>query len=506
MIGLLLSIPIAAAAASFAPVRAAMRRAILVIAAAAHTALTAQAWLARPVPAPGAWLGIDDASLLFLSVTSALFLAASISLVGYLAREAPRHADFEEEGFFTNSPEARFVGCLLLFLATMTLVAISRHFGLLWVAIEATTLASAPLIYFHRHHRSLEATWKYLLICSVGIALALLGNFFLAVAAKGAPGPHLTAGHLLEGAAALNPIWLKGAFLLLLVGYGTKMGLAPMHNWLPDAHSEAPSGVSALLSGALLNCAFLGILRAHSVVAAAGLGDFSRPLLILFGLLSMGVAALFMIEQTDYKRLLAYSSVEHMGVLALGAGIGGLAGGGAMLHAVNHSLAKAMLFLLAGNILAAYRTKNAGKVSGLTRGLPATGALWIAGFLAIAGSPPFGLFNSELMILKGALQSGRYAIAAGYLLALGIVFAAMSKTVLAMCYGRKDGADCPLDSTDSRRADKSAAIAPPPHAPEPAASILPPLALGAVSLTLGLYVPQALWQAIAGAARLLGVD
>ena len=159
-------------------------------------------------------------------------------------------------------------------------------------------------------------------------------------------------------AKLLDPLWLKAAFLLLLVGYGTKMGLAPLHTWLPDAHSEAPSIVSALLSGVLLNCAFLAILRGHSLLVKAGIGGFSQDLLVLFGLLSLGVAGLFIINQMDYKRLLAYSSIEHMGILALGVGIGGIAGFGSMLHAVNHSVIKAMSFLTAGNTLAHFRTKS----------------------------------------------------------------------------------------------------------------------------------------------------
>ena len=198
------------------------------------------------------------------------------------------------------------------------------------------------------------------------------------------------------GAATFNQPWLKAAFIFLLVGYGTKMGLAPLHTWLPDAHSEAPSVVSALLSGALLNCAFLAILRVHTGLRGGRAWARSRrELLRLFGLFSMAVAAVFILGQTDYKRMLAYSSVEHMGILALGVGLGGAGSFGALLHAVNHSLAKAMLFLLAGNILAAYRTKATAEVRGMARVLPVTGALWIAGFLAITGSPPFGPFVSR---------------------------------------------------------------------------------------------------------------
>ena len=272
-----------------------------------------------------------------------------------------------KKGFcLSNAPEAIFTACILFFLGTMTLVHISRHFGFIWVAMEATTLVSAPLIYFHRHHRSLEATWKYLLICSVGIAIALLGNFFLAIAASNSARTiPLLIDDLIANASQLNIPWVKAAFIFFLVGYGTKMGLAPMHTWLPDAHSEAPSVVSALLSGALLNCAFVGILRAFQVCAAAGQIVFAQDLLVLFGLVSMACAAIFIIGQADYKRMLAYSSVEHMGILALGVGLGGSAVFGAMLHAINHSLTKATLFLVAGNIVSIYKSKIASDVSGL---------------------------------------------------------------------------------------------------------------------------------------------
>jgi hydrogenase-4 component F len=315
-----------------------------------------------------------------------LFLACSLYAFWYLSAEAgKKKQDFEEGVFFTNEPSAIFCSCLLAFLATMTLVTLSQHFGLLWVAMEATTLASAPLIYFHRHHRSLEATWKYLLICSVGIALALLGNFFMVIAASvpEVKDKSMIFSNLIGQGQFMNIPWLKAAFLFFLVGYGTKMGLAPMHTWLPDAHSEAPSVVSALLSGALLNCAFLGILRSFQICSAAGLGQFCQELLVLFGLLSMGWAAVFILGQSDYKRMLAYSSVEHVGILALGVGIGAGATFGAMLHAVNHSLTKAMLFLTAGNILAIYKTKNTKNITGIMSVMSATGVLWIAGFLAI---------------------------------------------------------------------------------------------------------------------------
>jgi hydrogenase-4 component F len=427
----LILIPFVAGALAFLLRSKGLRRGVLITTAAIHLGLSVVTWVKFEGAVDDSWLAVDSLSLLFLTTTSLLFAAAAIYAVGYLRRETDR-ADAEPHG-----SEAVFTGCMLLFLGSMTLVTLSRHLGVLWVGVEATTLSSAPLIYFHRHQRSLEATWKYLLICSVGIALALLGNFFLAVSTFAGSGGqlHLTVDQLTQHAAVLDPIWLKAAFLLLLVGYGTKMGLAPMHTWLPDAHSEAPAVVSALLSGALLNCAFVGILRVLTVLSAAGLGDFGRAQLLLFGLLSMAVAALMLVTQTDFKRMLAYSSIEHMGVMALGIGLGAAAGVGGLFHACNHSLTKAALFLTAGNILAMYRTKKSEAVTGMFRRSPLTAVLWLGGGLAIVGSPPFGLFASELMILKGAVSGGHWWIAGGYLASLAVAMAAISYRMFPMVFG-----------------------------------------------------------------------
>ena len=292
-----------------------------------------------------------------------------------------------------------------------------------------------PLIYYHQSRRSLEAAWKYLILCSVGIAMALLGIFFILMAMESEP-RDLTLTVLLQHAGALNHKWLSTAFIFMLVGYGTKMGLAPLHSWLPDAHSEAPSPVSALLSGALLNCAFLGILRVQQVCTAAGMASFGGDLLVLFGLLSMGLAGVFILRQADYKRMLAYSSVEHMGILALGVGLGGIGLFGSFLHAVNHSVVKAMLFLTAGNLLARFHTKDTAKVRGACSVLPISGVLWIAGFLAITGSPPFGTFISEFTILRATIEQGRWIVAALYSLFLVVVFVGMSAIVLKMALGK----------------------------------------------------------------------
>lgn len=441
----------------------------------------------------GGLLAPDPLGALFLMLASLLFLAASVYAVYYLREEESLgvHTAFQDGRSFTNAPQRRLAACLCFFLASMTLVTTTPHLGALWVGIEATTLSSAPLIYFHRHQRSLEATWKYLIICSVGIALAMVGNILLSVAFYTPEGMEAMVegmnqvGWYVSHARAGEETWLKAAFIFLRVGYGTKMGLAPLHNWLPDAHSQAPSLVSALLSGALLNCAMLGILRGHQIMLAAGLGGFSSGLLSFFGLLSLITAAIFIVGQGHYKRMLAYSSVEHMGILALGVGVGGLAVSGAMLHAVCHSLTKCMLFLLSGNILARYHTFSSYDIRGMRWTMPVTGALWMAGFLAVAGSPPFGIFISEFIIFKGMLAAGSPFLAAAYLLALAVIFVGLSVAVLRMVQGSR-----PTDMPQNPR--------------EPLLSVLPPLALGMGVLTLGLWIPDWLWNFLRQGASLIG--
>ena len=465
---LLLLVPVVAAGLAFLRRKDSVR--ILLVAAAAHGALTAAAWIVRPA-------GLDELGRLFLSVISTLFLATAWYAPGYLRGSQPDARTMSESAFS---------GSALLFLASMTLVTISRHFGLVWVAIEATTLASAPLIYYHRDARSLEATWKYLILCSVGIALALLGTFCLNVAAyvPGQTADRLTVDTLVARAASLNPVWLKAAALLLLVGYGTKMGLAPMHTWLPDAHSEAPSLVSALLSGALLNCAFLGILRLQQVVVAAGLSSVTAPWFLALGFASVALAGIFILRQADFKRLLAYSSVEHMGLLAIGVGLGGAGIYAGLFHVVNHALVKAALFLLAGNLLTAYRSKQVRDVRGALRIAPRTARLWMLGLFAISGVPPFGVFLSKFLLLRAAVQAGHLRLAVLLAGLLALIFAAMSARALPMVFGMPPDGMAPA-------AERRSATG-------------PSLLLLGGALILGLWMPAPLGALLAGAARTLG--
>lgn len=510
MIWILLALPAICGVLVFLPLIGRLTRTILVGAAAAHLSLVLLIWIARmvdvtpllattglptgalsiPMEAAGGWLGIDHLSLLVLTISSLLFMGASLYSLGYLGPERKQRIKaLTDELHVNNQPDAMFAACLLMFLSATTVVATARHLGILWVAVEATTLATTPLIYFHRNRHSLEAAWKYLLLCSVGIAMALLGNFFLAVAtAQGSGGElELLLPELQRHAGSMSPNWLRAAFLLMLVGYGTKMGLAPMHAWLPDAHSEAPSPVSALLSGALLNCAFLAILRMLGVLDAAEMGDFGRKMLVGFGLLSMLWAAAMLIFQTDFKRMLAYSSVEHMGILALGAGIGGIAATGSMFHALNHSLTKAALFLVAGNILARYKTKNIPDVRGLLSTMRGDAVLWIAGILAITGAPPFGLFTSELMILRGIVSDGHWIIAVAFLLALAIAFASMLWTLTRMTWGKVPEGIQLQDS--SIRSMFSASV--------------PAVFLAGV-LALGIWTADPVWRVVQATAAVIG--
>ncbi len=459
----LIFLPLALAAVAVSMPSNRLRPWLLPLTATAHLTLVLVA-LAHPAapPGPGALLALDPPGRIVLLLVGVLFLACSLYSVGYLRQRRERD-------------NRLFCGCLLAFLGVMSFVAWAHHLGLLWVGIEATTLAMAPLIYFNHTQRSIEATWKFLLVGSVGIALALLGTFFLAYAALHAGlAPALTVEGLVGQAPLMSKPWLHAAFILLLVGYGTKMGLAPMHTWKPDAYGEAPGVVGAMLAGGVTSCAFLALLRIHRVCLAAGEGPYASRLLLFMGLFSMAVAGVFMVGQRDYKRMLAYSSVEHMGILVLGLGLGAPALFGTMLHLFANGLTKGVLFLTAGNIHRAYGSKSTDQVGGAMRRLPLSGTLFLVGFLAITGSPPFCPFVSEFAILNGAFAAGRPVVAGLFLVLLLLVFVGMGATVLKVVQGRVSAAGREMPYRDD------------------AFTVLPPLILMAMVLLLGLYIPPPL--------------
>ena len=442
---------------------------------ATHLALVAFALREPTVTGVGGYLALDHLGRLILGFISVLYFLSSIYAPGYLALRTER-----ENRVFTAG--------IMAVLGVMSLVTLSQHLGLIWVAMEANTLATAPLIYFNKNARSIEATWKYLLIGSVGIALALLGTFFLAygAVATGADSS-LFFSDLVKAAPHISKPWLHAAFVLLFVGYGTKMGLAPMHTWKPDAYGEAPGLVGVLLAGGLTSCAFLAMLRFVQICTAAGEGAFAREIMVAFGLFSMAVAAVFMARQRDYKRMLAYSSVEHMGILVLGVGLGGAGVFGAMLHLVNNGLTKGVLFLSAGNIHRAFQSKLSDNVSGAIRRVPVSGALFLAGFFAITGSPPFGPFVSELTILRAAMNGQQYLVGALFLVALVVVFFGMGATVLAVVQGEP-----PKSAPETSFKDRLVTVA-------------SPLAFMALVLLLGLYIPPSLSTLLHNAAAFVSI-
>jgi hydrogenase-4 component F len=311
-----------------------------------------------------------------------------------------------------------------------------------------------------------------------------MGSLFLAYSELHA---NLEASLLIETLARTAPLlskpWLHAAFVVATIGYGTKMGLAPMHTWKPDAYGEAPGVVGALLAGGMTSCAFIAVLRFFHVCVMAGDAGFAKSMLVTLGVLSMAVAAVFMARQRDYKRLLAYSSVEHMGILVLGIGIGGNATFGSLLHLLNNGFTKGVLFLSAANIHRAYASKSVEQTTGALRLVPLSGTLFLLGFIAITGSPPFGPFISEFTILDAALGQGRWVLVGLFLLCLFLIFTGMSSTVLSVVQGT-----------------------PPPRlvvpiAPETFLTIAPTVVFLLLSLTLGLYLPAPLEALVREAAR-----
>ncbi len=333
----------------------------------------------------GAWVILCTATVYFL---------ASIYAIGYmrLLREEKRLYVFYS--LFAGFGLTTLIGPLM------------NSIGIYWIAIELTTLVSTFLVAFEHVAESMEAAWKYIMVVSAGISLALLGTILFYWGGSFVLGPSykMTWSVLAMAAPQINPILLLLAFLLVLVGYGTKVGLAPMHTWLPDAHSEAPAPVSAMLSGALLNTAMVGIVRFLAITRRTDIGELPQLVLVLFGTVSLLIGALFIVRQQGIKRLMAYSSVEHMGVVALGFGFGGPLGiAGALYHMLNHSLNKSLMFFGAGNVMRAYGTKDIDRIQGVGRYFSTQGGLWLAGAIAITGAPPFGLFLSEFTIMRAGL-------------------------------------------------------------------------------------------------------
>ena len=326
-----------------------------------------------------------------------------------------------------------------LFTFTMLLAVTANNVGVMWIAIEATTITSAMLIPLHLSKASVEASWKYILIGSVGIALAFAGTvlgYFDFVNLAGRREEALNWTVLAAAAPRLHGPVIQLAFVFILVGYGTKAGLVPMHTWLPDAHAEAPAPLSAMMSGVLLAVALYAVVRWAVVVNAAVGPGFTDRLFLALGILSILVGAFSLVIQRNYKRMLAYSSIEHTGLVCVGLALGPLGTFAAMLHLVNHTLAKSMVFFLAGRVLHRYGTTEIRRVSGLLSVMPWTGGLFAAGVLAVIGLPPFGLFISEFALLRAGFAAGRPWLMGLVLVLLTVAFVSMIGHLNRMLYGR----------------------------------------------------------------------
>lgn len=405
----------------------------------------------------------DALSGLFLLIISIINIASLIFSIDYI------HSDLKENIISKRQSNLYYVFFNGLAFA-MFLVVLVNNLGFLWVAIELTTLISALLVGFYNKKTSVEAAWKYIIVCSVGISIALFGTilFYYAASLQGLNSFNLS--DIVTIAANLDPKILKVAFLFILIGYGTKAGIVPMHTWLPDAHSQAPAPISALLSGVLLKTAIYAILRFMIIVNACVGSQFSSNLFLLFGTLSLGLAAVFIIVQKDIKRLLAYSSIEHIGIILVGLGFGGIGLYGALLHMFNHAVTKSFMFFGAGNIVKKYKASNMNIIRGVINVIPFTGALFILGAFALGGIPPFSIFLSEFTIVLAGFKNSNYLVVILFLLFIAIIFGAIIHHSSKIVFGKQ-----PEGITKSH---------------EPPTSIISMIFLFIFIISLGVFIPN----------------
>ncbi|HEX3046063.1 MAG TPA: proton-conducting transporter membrane subunit [Bacillota bacterium] len=375
---------------------------------------------------------LDALSVLMLDLILGVYFLVAVYLIGYLNEEYRQQV-------ITLRRMKMFYSLTCCFIFSVILALTTQNLGIMWIAIEATTLSSALLVGLYNNREAVEAAWKYVIICSVGIALALLGIVFLYISAVNVFAEshfNLNWAFLTENATSLHGSILKIAFIFILVGYGTKAGLAPMHTWLPDAYTLSPSPISALLSGVLSSSAIYAVIRVLTIVNKnLGSNIYTGNLLIAVGIISVAAAAIFMLTQRDYKRLLAYSSIEHLGIITLGLGIfTPTAIFGSLFHILNHALTKSLLFLGAGSVHLKYKSREIGKVTGLLKALPITGIVFLLGLFAIAGTPPFSIFASEISIIISSFTANYWLAGAALVVFVAIVFTGIAFTALKMFY------------------------------------------------------------------------
>ncbi|HXQ50522.1 MAG TPA: proton-conducting transporter membrane subunit [Stellaceae bacterium] len=456
--------------------------ATIVIVSAAEVAFAVNVWTEVLggkgfVAAADEWFYIDAFSAFHIIVLVLVFVLSSAFAGVYFANETGDHP-------FTVPIARRFGALWLGALTAMMLVLVSNNLGIMWVGMEATTLLTAFLISLHPSRLSLEAMWKYLIICSIGIAFAFMGTL-LAAAAVQSGGTVEAEGlfwtQLASPDARLDPTLMKFAFIFVLVGYGTKAGLAPIHSWLPDAHSQAPAPVSAMFSGFLLNTALYCIMRYVPAVRHALGGEFASGLLIFFGTLSILVAAGFIVFQRDAKRLLAYHSVEHLGIIALGYGLGPIGAFAALFHTLNHSICKSLAFFAVGRLGQKFGSHEMHRISGAIRADTLWGLALLGSLLTLIGVAPFSVFMSEYQLLRATVAAGAWLPLALFLAAGGVVFVSALRHLIDMVFGTPS-----LTAEPAREGAMACAIV---------------MSAMGLLLLLGLWMPLSLAQAIGRAAE-----
>jgi hydrogenase-4 component F len=487
----LLLLPVATAAASFFVRRRAAMEAVNLAGSGvvflAAVALAAQVLARGTVSLANGFFYADALSALVILLTASVALVCCTYSIGYLRDDQRSGAlgDKDEEQFaqlrmyYTLTP---------LFVFSMMFMAMANNLGVMWVAIEATTLASIFLVTFYGKVTSLEAAWKYAIIGGVGLSMALFGTVVAYYAGHRLAGSEALSGLnwsvLAQHAAQLDKMSMRLAFVLILMGYGTKAGLAPMHTWKPDAYSEAPIPSAAILSSAMLNCALYGLIRFYILTSRCLGAEYPGRLLLLFGLLSMGVSVPFVLVQKNYRRLLAYHTIDHSGIMVTALGLGGPLGSlGLMLHMTFHTIAKSLLFLCAGNVHQHFRTDLFSEIKGsVIRAMPLTGVVFLMAMLAIIGMPPFSLFQSEFLIVRAAFVGGHLLTGVLFVLFGTGVFAGALLHVGGMILG--PAGDTPVAA---RRPWRDGSI----------------LALAAVLVVIAFWVPAPLFQLISNAARVV---
>jgi len=431
----------------------------------------------------------DSLSALVILLTASVALVCSAYSIGYLRDDQLSGALGDDASGMEQIAQIRMYYTLTpLFVFSMLFMAVANNLGVMWAAMEVTTLASIFLVTFYGKVTSLEAAWKYAIIGGVGLSMALFGTLVAYYAGHRLAGSESLSGLnwsvLVQHAAQLDKTSMRLAFVLILLGYGTKAGLAPMHTWKPDAYGEAPVPSAAILSTALLNCALYCLIRFY-ILASRCLGaEYPSRLLLLFGLLSMGVSVPFVLVQKNYRRLLAYHTIDHAGIMVTALGLGGALGSlGLMLHMTFHTIAKSLLFLCAGNVSQHFRTDLFSKIKGsVIRAMPLTGVVFLMAMLAIIGMPPFSLFQSEFLILRAAFDGGHVLTGVLFVLFGTGVFTGALLHVGGMILG--PGGDT---AVAARRPWRDGSV----------------LALAAVLVVIGFWVPAPLFDLIRGAARVV---